>query len=216
MGLVIGKASRERGRKQLIRDMMVHYSEFTFLPFSIDLFASLNVLTCKGSLVGLRQPLGGSGSGSEVIGGTANTTAGSVNDETKLSSTDGSSSDNITSSPSSITVLVRVRPLSSREILEETRNVIKVMNQSLVVLLQPLVGKNDFLRQGRYSDKRFAFDAAFDTDASQEDIYERSTKNLIPSILDGYNGCCFCYGSTGAGKVSTKLIVHTHRINAPK
>lgn len=94
-----------------------------------------------------------------------------------------------------ITVVVRARPLNSREVAEETRNIIAVMNNSLVVILQPTVAKNDFLRQGRVAEKRFTFDSAWGPETDQQTIYEHSTKNLIAGVLDGLNSTSFAYGT---------------------
>ena len=49
----------------------------------------------------------------------------------------------------------------------------------------------------------FAFDRVFDENASQADVYEGTTKNLLDSVLDGYNATVFAYGATGCGKTHT-------------
>ena len=50
---------------------------------------------------------------------------------------------------------------------------------------------------------RFVFDKLFDEDASQDQIYRETTKQLIDSVLDGFNGTVFAYGATGCGKTYT-------------
>lgn len=50
---------------------------------------------------------------------------------------------------------------------------------------------------------RFVFDKLFDEDASQDQIYKETTKQLIDSVLDGFNGTVFAYGATGCGKTYT-------------
>ncbi|KAB5578762.1 kinesin [Coniochaeta sp. 2T2.1] len=55
----------------------------------------------------------------------------------------------------------------------------------------------------RVKDQVFAFDRVFDENASQADVYEGTTKNLLDSVLDGYNATVFAYGATGCGKTHT-------------
>lgn len=57
----------------------------------------------------------------------------------------------------------------------------------------------------RIRDYKFVFDQLFDEDASQRHVYENTTKPLIDSILDGFNGTVFAYGATGCGKTHTIL-----------
>ncbi|KAL1869458.1 hypothetical protein VTK73DRAFT_3073 [Phialemonium thermophilum] len=55
----------------------------------------------------------------------------------------------------------------------------------------------------RVKDQVFAFDRIFDENATQTDVYEGTTKNLLDSVLDGYNATVFAYGATGCGKTHT-------------
>ncbi|KAK0725248.1 kinesin [Lasiosphaeris hirsuta] len=55
----------------------------------------------------------------------------------------------------------------------------------------------------KVKDQVFAFDRIFDENSSQNDIYEGTTKNLLDSVLDGYNATVFAYGATGCGKTHT-------------
>lgn len=55
----------------------------------------------------------------------------------------------------------------------------------------------------RSKDHTFGFDRVFDENASQGDIYEATTRNLLDSVLDGYNATVFAYGATGCGKTHT-------------
>lgn len=43
----------------------------------------------------------------------------------------------------------------------------------------------------------------FDENTSQGDVYEATTRNLLDSVLDGYNATVFAYGATGCGKTHT-------------
>ena len=55
----------------------------------------------------------------------------------------------------------------------------------------------------RSKDHTFGFDRVFDENTSQGDVYEATTRNLLDSVLDGYNATVFAYGATGCGKTHT-------------
>lgn len=55
----------------------------------------------------------------------------------------------------------------------------------------------------RCKDQTFGFDQVFDENTSQSDVYEATTRNLLDSVLDGYNATVFAYGATGCGKTHT-------------
>ncbi|KAG4303418.1 hypothetical protein PCANB_000277 [Pneumocystis canis] len=55
----------------------------------------------------------------------------------------------------------------------------------------------------RVKDIRYAFDRVFDENATQEIVYENTTKPLLDGILEGYNATVFAYGATGCGKTHT-------------
>ena len=45
----------------------------------------------------------------------------------------------------------------------------------------------------RYKDKRFIFDRVFNREATQQDVYETTSKPLLTNILDGLNATLFAY-----------------------
>ncbi|ORX58423.1 kinesin-domain-containing protein [Piromyces finnis] len=49
----------------------------------------------------------------------------------------------------------------------------------------------------------FKFDKVFDKDTKQEEIFDVVAKDVVLSVLDGYNGTIFAYGQTGSGKTFT-------------
>ncbi|KAK8111657.1 kinesin-like protein Klp5 [Apiospora kogelbergensis] len=55
----------------------------------------------------------------------------------------------------------------------------------------------------KVKDQVFAFDRVFDDNTTQSEVYEGTTKNLLDSVLDGYNATVFAYGATGCGKTHT-------------
>ncbi|CEP62943.1 tubulin-dependent ATPase KIP3 LALA0_S06e07470g [Lachancea lanzarotensis] len=55
----------------------------------------------------------------------------------------------------------------------------------------------------RSGEHKFVFDRVFRMDSSQLDVYEATTRPLLDSVLDGFNGTVFAYGATGCGKTYT-------------
>ncbi|OBA22139.1 kinesin-domain-containing protein [Metschnikowia bicuspidata var. bicuspidata NRRL YB-4993] len=76
--------------------------------------------------------------------------------------------------------------------------------QSALASMQRRAFPNAAVR-GRLRDCRFVFDQLFDESASQHDVYTRTTRPLLDSVLDGYNATVFAYGATGCGKTHTIL-----------
>ncbi|KAJ3339262.1 kinesin-like protein Klp5 [Gonapodya sp. JEL0774] len=142
-----------------------------------------------------------------------------------------------------ITVTVRVRPLSAKEIsrlpLEplptsfptifqpgnsrssiasvqsysgngsqpSIRRIVSVVDEQVLVFDPPdkSAAQTAFHVPGakRYKNIFYTFDRVFDENASQQEVYENSTKHLIDGVLNGYNATVFAYGATGCGKTHT-------------
>ncbi|KAG0639910.1 P-loop containing nucleoside triphosphate hydrolase protein [Tuber brumale] len=89
------------------------------------------------------------------------------------------------------------------------RSVVKVIDDRVLVFDPPEGNpvaryQKTIVPQGkRVKDMRFGFDKVFDENATQEDVYEATTKSLLDSVLDGYNATVFAYGATGCGKTHT-------------
>ena len=49
----------------------------------------------------------------------------------------------------------------------------------------------------------FQFKRVFEGPATQEEVFDTVSKNIIDSFLDGYNGTIFAYGQTSSGKTHT-------------
>ena len=49
----------------------------------------------------------------------------------------------------------------------------------------------------------FAFDHIYGMEATEKFVYENTAKDLIDSVLQGYNATIFAYGQTGTGKTHT-------------
>lgn len=94
----------------------------------------------------------------------------------------------------SVKVVVRVRPLSRKEVqdgheectfADESKGVITVHNP-----------------KGDTGDppKSFTFDAVFNPKTSQRQLYDVCSAPVVEAVLSGFNGTIFAYGQTGAGK----------------
>lgn len=53
------------------------------------------------------------------------------------------------------------------------------------------------------SDHNFQFKQVFQASATQEEVFNKVSKNIIISFLGGYNGTIFAYGQTSSGKTHT-------------
>ncbi|KRX02991.1 P-loop containing nucleoside triphosphate hydrolase [Pseudocohnilembus persalinus] len=96
-----------------------------------------------------------------------------------------------------VKVIVRCRPLNQREKDLNSVNVIQMNNKLNQVSIKRNV-QNDI-------PKVFTFDAVFDVDSKQDDVYEQSAFPLVEQVFEGYNGTMFAYGQTGCGKSFTMM-----------
>ncbi|XP_002735267.1 kinesin-like protein KIF19 [Saccoglossus kowalevskii] len=103
-----------------------------------------------------------------------------------------------------LTVALRVRPFTEEELELAPTKIAHVVEDNMVVLLDPTEDPDDILRANRSREKQYVFDYAFDAKATQEDVYQQ-TSFLIDGVLDGFNATVFAYGATGAGKTYTML-----------
>lgn len=109
---------------------------------------------------------------------------------------------------SNILVAVRLRPMLMKEVEQGQFNLIKMLDDKVVILQDPQDLSEQYtseLRKKRTRQKQYAFDYAFDQDAQQEKVFNLTTQFLIEGILNGYNSTVFAYGATGAGKTFTML-----------
>ena len=88
-----------------------------------------------------------------------------------------------------IEVFIRVRPC-----MEEPSCIESIEDDEKYLII-----KKDF------EQRRFRFSQIFDETASQDAVFNRTTRDVISSVMDGYNGCIMAYGQTGTGKTHTIL-----------
>lgn len=58
--------------------------------------------------------------------------------------------------------------------------------------------------------KQYTFDAVYDCNSKQVDLYDETFRPLVDSVLMGFNGTIFAYGQTGTGKTYTMEGVFNH------
>ncbi|GAM24679.1 hypothetical protein SAMD00019534_078540 [Acytostelium subglobosum LB1] len=121
-----------------------------------------------------------------------------------ITSINKNSNNNNSSNQSNIFVAVRVRPETEAEIAGNSgRTVVRVMDNNVITL--DTVSPPSALNRRPDREQRFIFDRVFDQFATQKEVYENTTRDVITSIMNGYNATVFAYGATGAGKTHTMI-----------
>ncbi|XP_040208562.1 kinesin-1 heavy chain [Rana temporaria] len=87
----------------------------------------------------------------------------------------------------SIKVMCRFRPLNDSEVVRGDKYVAKFQTEDTVVV----------------STKPYVFDRVFQSNTSQEQVYNACAKAIVKDVLEGYNGTIFAYGQTSSGKTHT-------------
>lgn len=90
------------------------------------------------------------------------------------------------------------------------RNIINVVDDKMLIFDPPETNPLNRMHRkvfsspnSRIREHRFIFDGLFDMKATQQEVFENTTKPLLDSILDGFNATAFAYGATGCGKTHT-------------
>ncbi|KAF0690464.1 Aste57867_18196 [Aphanomyces stellatus] len=119
----------------------------------------------------------------------------------------------------SMIVAVRMRPISQTEQLNGHRSCCRVVGDQTVIIEKPGIPLRHLKSQRGFSNE-YAYDMAFPDCASQDEVYARTVRNIIPTILKGFNATIFAcvmlfaswvlkrnrsYGATGAGKTHTMM-----------
>ncbi|XP_053309333.1 kinesin-like protein KIF3B [Spea bombifrons] len=102
-----------------------------------------------------------------------------------------------TKSSESVRVVVRCRPMNTKELAAAYEKVVNVD-----VKLGQIAVK---IHKGAANDvpKTFTFDAVYDSNSKQVELYDETFRPLVDSVLLGFNGTIFAYGQTGTGKTYT-------------
>ena len=97
------------------------------------------------------------------------------------------------SNAANVKVIARFRPMNE---LEKTSG-----NEQVCVFTSPTSLQFNSTREKNVY--RFNFDRIFPPSSTQEDIYSFGVKEIIDSVLNGYNGTVLAYGQTSSGKTYT-------------
>ncbi|XP_045534125.1 centrosomal protein of 290 kDa isoform X2 [Papilio machaon] len=92
-----------------------------------------------------------------------------------------------------IKVVVKVRPLISREIEEKLFHQWRVKDNSIYLIDQG----------GRDCGNLFTFDKVYDENTNTTDVYNDIAKPIVEAATAGFNGTIFAYGQTSSGKTYT-------------
>ncbi|XP_044269187.1 kinesin-like protein KIF18A isoform X2 [Tribolium madens] len=118
-------------------------------------------------------------------------------------------------SSANIRVVVRVRPPNEKEQGDNSRDVVRIVDDQ-VLIFDPKCHSQAFFYHGveqkgrdllrkANKDMQFMFDRVFGYESTNQEVFESTTKSLIESLMDGYNCSVFAYGATGAGKTHTMI-----------
>ncbi|XP_074598483.1 kinesin-like protein KIF3B [Brevipalpus obovatus] len=103
----------------------------------------------------------------------------------------------------SVKVCVRCRPMTEKEISQGHERVVEMDPKKGIVTLHPLGNANKSSSSNML--KQFTFDAVYDWNSRQADVYDEVARPLVDSVLEGFNGTVFAYGQTGTGKTYTMV-----------
>uniref|UniRef100_T1JZ75 Kinesin-like protein n=1 Tax=Tetranychus urticae TaxID=32264 RepID=T1JZ75_TETUR len=108
-----------------------------------------------------------------------------------------------------VKVCVRCRPMTEKEIAGGHERVVEMDPTKGIVTLLPIKSQitSTVYRtpSNGESAKQFTFDAVYDCNSKQTEIYDETVRPLVDSVLEGFNGTVFAYGQTGTGKTYTMV-----------
>ncbi|XP_042359049.1 kinesin-like protein KIF26A isoform X2 [Plectropomus leopardus] len=107
-----------------------------------------------------------------------------------------------------VRVMVRICSVHSSE-SSESMSLLKVDGRKkLLTLCETSTGGQSAAAQRRSAaaaPKTFTFDAIFSQDASQAEVCSGTVADVIQSVVNGADGCIFCYGHANLGKTYTMI-----------
>ncbi|XVE67060.1 hypothetical protein DITRI_Ditri08aG0129900 [Diplodiscus trichospermus] len=95
-----------------------------------------------------------------------------------------------------ILVVVRLRPLSDKEIVANEVADWECINDSTIIY-------RNTLREGSTFPSAYTFDRVFRGDCLTKQVYEEGAKEIALSVVSGINSSIFAYGQTSSGKTYT-------------
>ncbi|XP_051887426.1 kinesin-like protein KIF3B isoform X2 [Pristis pectinata] len=100
-------------------------------------------------------------------------------------------------SSESVKVVVRCRPMNEKEASGGYERIVHIDVKLGQILVKNPKGSPSELP------KTFTFDAVYDHNSKQVELYDETFRPLVESVLLGFNGTIFAYGQTGTGKTYT-------------
>ncbi|KAL8594876.1 Kinesin-like protein kif3b [Nucella lapillus] len=97
----------------------------------------------------------------------------------------------------SVKVVVRCRPLNEKEKKGGCHRIVDLVGKTGTVEVKNPKGV------ANEPPKSFTFDAVYDWNSKQQDVYDETVHDLVECVLEGFNGTIFAYGQTGTGKTFT-------------
>ncbi|XP_069063358.1 kinesin-like protein KIF26A isoform X1 [Pleurodeles waltl] len=108
-----------------------------------------------------------------------------------------------------VKVMVRICPTLGAHDTSESMSYLKVdARKKQVTLYDPSTNGNSGAGHRRATvavPKMFAFDSVFPQDASQAEVCSGTVAEVIQSVVNGADGCIFCYGHVKLGKTYTMM-----------
>jgi hypothetical protein len=96
-----------------------------------------------------------------------------------------------------VRVIVRVRPLSSKEKDQGREQIVRVDKKTSSIQVRNPDADT------REAPRSFTFDNVYGDQSEQKTIYDETAAPIVEAAMQGYNGTIFAYGQTGAGKTHT-------------
>ncbi|KAJ8767112.1 hypothetical protein K2173_013509 [Erythroxylum novogranatense] len=97
-----------------------------------------------------------------------------------------------------ILVLVRLRPLNEKEIIDNEVADWECINETTVLY-------RNTLREGSTFPSVYTFDRVFRGDCATRQLYDEGAKEVALSVVSGINSSIFAYGQTSSGKTYTMM-----------
>ncbi|XP_061670403.1 kinesin-like protein KIF26B isoform X2 [Syngnathoides biaculeatus] len=113
-----------------------------------------------------------------------------------------------------VKVMVRVCPASQSGAAESSSFLKVDPRKKQITIMDPSANQTPSVASqkravaGQVPPKMFAFDAAFPSDASQAEVCAGTVAEVIQSVVNGADGCVFCFGHSKLGKSYTMIGRH--------